>query len=138
MDKVNILLVDDNPAKTACRTRSMLDRWGRNPRQGPFGPGRPCSVCSSTRSRWCCWTSMMPEMDGFETATLLRQHPRFGEDTDHFHHRLFLWSTSPGPGSAQRLRTGAVDYVFVPVVPESFSRKWLCSSSTARRWSWSP
>ena len=29
-----------------------------------------------TNSRWCCWTCKMPDMDGFETATLIRQRDK--------------------------------------------------------------
>ncbi|MGZ8263383.1 MAG: response regulator, partial [Burkholderiales bacterium] len=56
----------------------------------------------------------MPGMDGFETATLIHQHPRF-EKTP------IIFVTAVHVTDLDRLkgyRLGAVDYVYVPVVPE--------------------
>ena len=117
MDKVNILLVDDNPGKLLSY-QAMLDPLGEN-----------ILVARSGREALQCLLKhavalvlldvMMPEMDGFETATLLRQHPRFGETPIIF---ITAWSTS----DLDRLKgyeLGAVDYVFVPVVPEILRAK---------------
>src|SRR5690606_27686946 len=56
----------------------------------------------------------MPGMDGFETASLIREHPRF-ERTP------IIFVTGVHVTDLDRLkgyRMGAVDYVYVPVVPE--------------------
>src|SRR5687767_12223746 len=56
----------------------------------------------------------MPGMDGFETAALIHQHPRF-EKTP------IIFVTAVHVTDLDRLKgyeLGAVDYVYVPVVPE--------------------
>src|SRR3546814_13264772 len=56
----------------------------------------------------------MPGMDGFETASLIHQHPRF-EKTP------IIFVTAVNVTDMDRLRgykLGAVDYVMVPVIPE--------------------
>src|SRR5262252_7941304 len=55
----------------------------------------------------------MPGMDGFETATLIHQHPRF-ENTP------IIFVTAFHMTDLDRMKgyyVGAVDYVYVPVVP---------------------
>jgi len=61
----------------------------------------------------------MPVMDGFETATLIHQHPRF-ENTP------IIFVTAVNLSDLDRLRgykLGAVDYVMVPVIPEIMRTK---------------
>lgn len=61
----------------------------------------------------------MPEMDGFETASLIHQHPRF-EKTP------IIFVTAVNVTDMDRLRgykLGAVDYVMVPVIPEILRSK---------------
>ena len=61
----------------------------------------------------------MPEMDGFETASLIHDHPRF-EKTP------IIFVTGVNITEFDRLkgyRLGAVDYVYVPVVPEILRSK---------------
>ena len=61
----------------------------------------------------------MPGMDGFETASLIHQHPRF-EKTP------IIFVTAVNVGDMDRLRgykLGAVDYVSVPVIPEIMRSK---------------
>jgi len=61
----------------------------------------------------------MPDMDGFETAGLIHQHPRF-ERTP------IVFVTAAQASTFDRLkgyRLGAVDYVEVPVVPEILRSK---------------
>jgi signal transduction histidine kinase len=56
----------------------------------------------------------MPDMDGFETAQMIHQHPRF-ESTP------IIFVTAIHTSELDRLKgyeVGAVDYVYVPVVPE--------------------
>src|SRR5438045_9597977 len=55
----------------------------------------------------------MPEMDGFETAALIHEHPRF-EKTP------IIFVTAVHVTDLDRLKgyeLGAVDYVYVPVIP---------------------
>lgn len=61
----------------------------------------------------------MPVMDGFETAALIRERRRT-------RHTPIIFITAFGPNEAQVTRgysLGAVDYVFVPVVPEVLRAK---------------
>jgi PAS domain S-box-containing protein len=61
----------------------------------------------------------MPEMDGFELADLIRQHPRFQETPIIFVSAVHLTDVD-------RLRgyhSGAVDYISVPVVPDVLRAK---------------
>src|SRR3569833_2090512 len=56
----------------------------------------------------------MPEMDGLETARMIRQHPRF-ERTP------IIFVTGVHISEMDRLkgyRIGAIDYISVPIVPE--------------------
>jgi signal transduction histidine kinase/ActR/RegA family two-component response regulator len=62
---------------------------------------------------------VMPELDGYELAAMIRQHPRFQETSIIFVSALMLTDLD-------RLRgyeCGAVDYVPVPVVPEILRAK---------------
>ena len=82
----------------------------------------------------------MPGMDGFETARLIHEHPRF-EGTP------IIFVTGVHVSELDRLKgyeLGAVDYVYVPVVPEILRSKVAgagraalpahasCSASTRR------
>jgi len=61
----------------------------------------------------------MPDMDGFEAATLIHQHPRF-ERTP------IIFVTGVHVSELDRLKgykVGAVDYVSIPVVPEILRTK---------------
>src|SRR5690606_9580535 len=56
----------------------------------------------------------MPVMDGFETAALIRDHPRFEETPIIFVTGLQVTELDQRKG----YRMGAVDYVQIPVIPE--------------------
>src|SRR6185295_5924166 len=61
----------------------------------------------------------MPEMDGFEVARLIREHPRF-EKTP------IIFVTGVHVSELDRLKgyeVGAIDYIAVPVVPEILKSK---------------
>jgi signal transduction histidine kinase len=61
----------------------------------------------------------MPDMDGFETARLIHEHPRF-ESTP------IIFVTGVHVSELDRLKgyeLGAVDYVYVPVVPQILRSK---------------
>ena len=61
----------------------------------------------------------MPEMDGFETARMIHGHPRF-------EHTPIIFVTGIHLSELDRLKgyeVGAVDYVYVPVVPEILRSK---------------
>src|SRR5262245_355424 len=117
MDKVNILVVDDNPGKLLSY-QAMLEPLGENILTAHSG--REALQCLLRHEvALVLLDVIMPEMDGFETASLLRQHPRLAETPIIF---ISAWSTS----DMDRLKgyeLGAVDYVFVPVIAEILRAK---------------
>ena len=98
----------------------------RDPRSARRGPGRGAAP-ASTRCKLLMEDEFavilldvnMPGMDGFETASLIHQHPRF-ENTP------IIFVTAVNVTDLDRLRgykLGAVDYVMVPVIPEILRSK---------------
>jgi PAS domain S-box-containing protein len=61
----------------------------------------------------------MPEIDGFELADMMRQHPRFQETPIIFVSAVHLTDTDRLRG----YQSGAVDYISVPVVPDVLRAK---------------
>ena len=61
----------------------------------------------------------MPELDGFELAAMIRQHPRCQRTAIIFVSAVHLTDLDACKG----YETGAVDYVSVPVVPEILRAK---------------
>jgi PAS domain S-box-containing protein len=61
----------------------------------------------------------MPEMDGFELADMMRQHPRFQETPIIFVSAVHLTDVDRLRG----YRSGAVDYISVPVIPDVLRAK---------------
>ena len=61
----------------------------------------------------------MPEIDGFELARMIRQHPRFQKTAIIFISAVQLTDLDRLKGYA----LGAVDYISVPVVPEVLRAK---------------
>jgi signal transduction histidine kinase len=116
-DPVNILLVDDQPAKLLTY-ESILGELGEN----------LIKVSSATEALECLLHNdvavvlvdvVMPDLDGYELAAMIRQHPRFQRTSIIFVSALLLTDLD-------RLRgyeSGAVDYVPVPVVPEILRAK---------------
>ena len=117
MDDANILVVDDQPAKLltysailngldanlvmASSAREALDQLLR----ADFAVVL-VDVC-------------MPELDGFELAALIREHPRFRRTAIIFVSGVHLTDLDRLKG----YEYGAVDYVPVPVVPEILRAK---------------
>ncbi|MCC6533291.1 MAG: response regulator [Burkholderiales bacterium] len=111
-DKVNLLLVDDQPARLLSYD-AILSALGHNlvhARSGEEALQRLMELDFAA----ILLDINMPGMDGFETATLIHQHPRF-EKTP------IIFVTAVHVTDLDRLKgytLGAVDYVYVPVVPE--------------------
>src|SRR3954447_25009083 len=61
----------------------------------------------------------MPELDGFELASMIREHPRFQKTPIIFVSAVHLTDLDRLRG----YQAGAVDYVPVPVVPEVLRAK---------------
>lgn len=116
-EKVNILMVDDQPAKLlsyevmlqeldehlikANSAREALERLLKD----------DVAVVLMDVS--------MPELDGFELATLIRQHPRYQRTAIIFISAVHLTDLDRLKGYEH----GAVDYISVPVIPELLRAK---------------
>ncbi|HEY9014498.1 MAG TPA: response regulator [Gemmatimonadales bacterium] len=111
-DRVNILLVDDQPANLLA-LEAMLQGLGQNLMQAQSG--REALKWLLTHDFAVILLDVkMPEMDGFETAQLIRQRERS-------RHTPILFLTAADSAEAQAVRgyeVGAVDYLVKPVVPE--------------------
>ena len=116
-EKVKILMVDDQPAKLlsyevilrelnedllkAHSGREALDQLLRN----------DIAVVLMDVS--------MPELDGFELADMIRQHPRFQKTAIIFISAVHLTDLD----QLKAYQRGAVDYISVPIVPELLRAK---------------
>ena len=111
-DVVNILLVDDQPANLIA-LEAMLQGLGQNLIKA--NSGREALKWLLTHEVAVVLLDVkMPEMDGFETATLIRQR-------DKSRHTPIIFLTAADQSQAQAVRgyaVGAVDYLVKPVVPE--------------------
>ncbi len=110
--KVNILLVDDQPARLLSY-RSVLDQLDQNLVCAHSG-AEALSCLMNTEFALILLDVSMPGMDGFETAAMIHEHPRF-ESTP------IIFVTGVHDTEFDRLKgykLGAVDYVSIPVVPE--------------------
>jgi signal transduction histidine kinase len=111
-DRVNILLVDDQPANLVA-LEAMLQGLGQNLIKAESG--REALKWLLTHEFAVILLDVkMPEMDGFETATLIRQR-------DKSRHTPILFLTAADNTQTQAVRgyaLGAVDYLVKPVVPE--------------------
>jgi signal transduction histidine kinase len=116
-DRVNILLVDDQPARLLTY-ESILSDLGENLVLAHSGNEALDKLLRDEFAVVLLDVSM-PEMDGFETAELIHAHPRF-EKTP------IIFVTGIHISELDRLRgykAGAVDYVAIPVVPEILRSK---------------
>lgn len=116
-DKVNILMVDDQPAKLLSY-EAILGELGENLVKA--GSGREAlEVLLKTDVAVVLMDVSMPEMDGFEMAEIIRQHPRFQKTAIIFISAVHLTDLDRLKG----YQRGAVDYISVPVVPEVLRAK---------------
>jgi len=114
MEKVNILLVDDQPGKLLSY-QAILAEVGENLVLARSGL-EALQLLLKQEFALILLDVVMPEMDGFETATLIRQRPRF-KDTP------IIFITAYSASELDRLKgyeLGAVDFVFAPIVSQAF------------------
>lgn len=116
-DRLNILLVDDQPAKLLTYS-AILSELGEN----------LIEVTSAAQALECLLKQevavvlidvCMPDLDGYELAAMIREHPRHQRTSIIFVSAILMTDLD-------RLRgyeCGAVDYVPVPVVPEILRAK---------------
>src|SRR6202040_2210219 len=116
-DPINILLVDDQPAKLLSYAAILQDL------------GETLITAGSAREALeqllkkdisiVLIDVYMPELDGFELAGMIRDHPRFQQTAIIFVSAVALTD----PDRIKGYNYGAVDYVLVPVVPELLRAK---------------
>src|SRR5438874_4901475 len=117
MDKVNILLVDDQPGKLLSY-QTILEGLGENIMLARSGR-EALQMLLKEECALILLDVVMPEMDGFETAAMIRQRPRL-ERTP------IIFVTAYSTSELDRLKgyeIGAVDFVFAPIVPEILRAK---------------
>jgi signal transduction histidine kinase len=111
-DKVNILLVDDQPARLMSYD-AILGVLGQNLVHARSGTEALQRLMESDYAAILLDVNM-PGMDGFETAAMIHQHPRFEKTPIIFVTAVHVTDLDQLKG----YQLGAVDYVYVPVVPE--------------------
>ncbi|HET9298647.1 MAG TPA: response regulator, partial [Candidatus Polarisedimenticolaceae bacterium] len=110
--KVNVLLVDDRPDKLLALEAILAD-LGPNVLKARSGPE---ALRHLLRNDFAVilLDVHMPQMDGFETASLIRQRQRSANTPI-----IFLTAVSDTETLASRgYSLGAVDYIQMPVAPE--------------------
>jgi len=116
-DKVNILMVDDHPGKLLSY-EAILSELGENLIKANSGREALEHLLKSDIAVVLMDVSM-PEIDGFELAEMIRQHPRFQTTAIIFISAVHLTDIDRLKGYER----GAVDYLAVPVIPELLRAK---------------
>src|SRR6266540_4305836 len=116
-DKVNILLVDDQPAKLLSYEAILSELDERLIKAA--SAKEALEHLLKHEIAVILVDVCMPELDGFQLAAMIREHPRFQRTAIIFISAIHLTDVD-------RLRAyemGAVDYVPVPVIPEVLRAK---------------
>src|SRR5215472_14742999 len=116
-DKVNILLVDDQPAKLLSYEAILADLGENLLVAGSANQALDLLLRHDVAV--VLVDVCMPELDGFELAAMIHEHPRFQKTA-------IIFISAIQVSDLDRLRgyeMGAVDYVPVPVVPEVLRAK---------------
>jgi len=116
-EKINILLVDDQPGKLLTY-EAMLSELGENLIKAHSGM-EALEHLLKTDIALVLMDVSMPGMDGFETAQMIHAHPRFQNTPIVFVSGIHVTDLDRLKG----YQHGAVDYVSVPVVPELLRAK---------------
>ena len=116
-EKVNILMVDDQPAKLLSY-EVILAELGENLIKANSGREALEHLLREDVAVVLMDVSM-PEIDGFELADMIRQHPRFQKTAIIFISGVHLTDLDRLKG----YQRGAVDYLSVPVNPELLRAK---------------
>jgi signal transduction histidine kinase len=126
-DPVNILLVDDQPGKLLSYEIILAD-LGENLIRANSG-NEALGQLLKTDFAVVLVDVCMPELDGFELASMIRQHPRLQKTAIILVSGVFV-------EDAHRLKgydSGAVDYVSVPIIPEILRAKVSVFADRFRR-----
>ncbi|RIH81559.1 Alkaline phosphatase synthesis sensor protein PhoR [Calidithermus terrae] len=116
-EKVNILMVDDQPAKLLSY-EAILSGLGENLIKADSARSA-LEHLLKTDVAVVLMDVNMPDVDGFELAAMIREHPRYEQTAIIFVSAVRLTEEDLVRGYS----LGAVDYVSVPVVPEVLRAK---------------
>lgn len=116
-EKVNILMVDDQPAKLLSY-EAILQELGENLIKASSGR-EALEHLLKTDIGIVLMDVSMPELDGFELAQMIREHPRYQKTAIIFISGVHLTDLDRIKG----YQRGAVDYISVPVIPELLRAK---------------
>lgn len=115
--KVNVLLVDDQPQRLLSYEAILAPLEENLIRAGSAREALDFLLRINVAA--VLIDVVMPEMDGFELASIVRGHPRFKSTP-------IIFVTAVSNTEMERLKgyeAGAVDYVSVPIVPEILRAK---------------
>src|ERR1700722_438056 len=116
-EKVNILMVDDQPGKLLSY-EVILKELNENLIKAHSGR-EALDHLLKTDIAVVLMDVSMPELDGFELADMIRQHPRFQRTAIIFISAVHLTESD----QLKAYQRGAVDYISVPIVPELLRAK---------------
>src|SRR5579862_7419689 len=116
-EPVNILMVDDQPGKLLSY-EVMLEPLGENLIKANSAK-QALEILLKTDVAVVLMDVSMPELDGFQLAAMIRQHPRFQRTAIIFISAVHLTDLDQLKGYEH----GAVDYISVPVVQELLRAK---------------
>jgi PAS domain S-box-containing protein len=116
-NNVNILMVDDQPGKLLSY-QAILEDLGENLLSASSAK-EALEILLNQEVAIILMDVSMPELDGFELADLIRQHPRFQKTAIIFISAVHLTDLDRMKG----YQRGAMDYISVPVVPELLRAK---------------
>ncbi len=116
-EPVTILMVDDQPSKLLSYEVILQDLGERLVKANSGREALDCLLKGDVAV--VLMDVSMPEIDGFELADMMRQHPRFQKTPIIFVSAVHL----SDPDRIRGYQSGAVDYISVPVVPEVLRAK---------------
>ena len=116
-DPVNILMVDDQPGKLLSYD-AILSPLGERLLNASSGR-EALEILLKTEIAVVLMDVSMPDIDGFQLADMIREHPRFQRTAIIFISAVHLTDVDRMKGYER----GAVDYISVPVIPELLRAK---------------
>lgn len=116
-DPVNILMVDDQPGKLLSY-EAILNPLGENLLKANSGR-EALEILLKADIAIVLMDVSMPDIDGFQLADMIREHPRFQQTAIIFISAVHLSDLDRLKGYER----GAVDYISVPVIPELLRAK---------------
>src|SRR5881275_3046900 len=125
--QVNILMVDDQPAKLLTY-EVMLAELGENLLKATSAR-EALEILLKNDVAVVLMDVSMPDIDGFELAEMIRQHPRFQRTAIIFISAVHLTDLDRLKGYER----GAVDYISVPIIPELLRAKVSVFAELHRR-----